>query len=231
MIKANLIKSTWLLLLLLTLLPSLTVAQESENETAAAVSEKQKDVGVADRDDALSKKFSVNVNVDSDDDFEAFEEGLEKSLKHLPITELKNFLLEKERLKNARGFSLSDTMEDVLVPIVAIVMVFGLPVFIIGLLVWSRYKRRQLIHQSISVMVEKGVEIPPHLFDEAKREPGSSMRRGVVMIGVGLGLIAFFMFTGGSGVGIGFIPLLIGVAYLVVWKLENHQAARSVDSE
>lgn len=229
MMKTTILKSTLLLLLLLTVLPGLTVAQESENK--ATISENQEDANIAESNDPLAKKFSVDVNVDSDDDFKEFEEGLEKSLKHLPITELKDFLLEKERLKNARGFSLSDTMEDVLIPIVAIVMVFGLPVFIVGLLVWSRYKRRQLIHQSISAMVEKGVEIPPHLFDEEKREPGSAMRRGVVLMGVGLGLIAFFMYSGGKGVGIGFIPLLIGAAYLVVWKLENRQAIRSVDSE
>ena len=55
------------------------------------------------------------------------------------------------------------------------------------------------------------------------------MRRGVVLMMVGIGLVVFLGamndWEGGSW-SIGIIPLLIGVGYLLVWKLEGKGAAR-----
>jgi hypothetical protein len=50
------------------------------------------------------------------------------------------------------------------------------------------------------------------------------MRRGVVLVMVGVGLMLFFAavndWEGGSW-AIGVIPFVIGLGYLLVWKLEG----------
>lgn len=217
MIKTILLTSMLIFSVALIPAPALTATQESETETRALVVEK----------DSSAKTISATVDAVREDIIEELVGDLESGLRQLPADELKDYLLEKERLKHDAGLTWAGPLTGLMIPIVAIVACFGAPIIIVGLLVWLRYKRRQLIHQSISVMVEKGVEIPPHLFDEEKRQPGSAMRRGLVLVGVGFGIILFFLFNGEyEGVGIGFIPLMIGVAYLVVWKLENRQMAR-----
>ena len=52
----------------------------------------------------------------------------------------------------------------------------------------------------------------------------SDMRRGVVLMMVGIGLIFFLAAVNdweGGAWSIGLIPFLIGVGYLLVWKLEG----------
>jgi hypothetical protein len=54
------------------------------------------------------------------------------------------------------------------------------------------------------------------------------MRRGVVLMAIGLGIMVFFGAVSGWSEGVwalGMIPFLIGAGYLTVWKLEGHQPA------
>lgn len=120
-----------------------------------------------------------------------------------------------------------------LVPVVAIVMVFGMPVLIVASVLSFKHKRRQLVHQNISQMIEKGMEIPEHLLAsaEVRSKPGSALRTGMVLLAAGLGVIAFFYIVGAPQViGLGLIPLLIGLAYLLVWKLEGKGDASSANN-
>jgi len=77
-------------------------------------------------------------------------------------------------------------------------------------------------------LAEKGQPIPPALLappTPAVRQR-SDMRRGVVLCMVGLGLMLFFgavnAWEGGSW-AIGVIPFVIGLGYLLVWKLEGEK--------
>jgi hypothetical protein len=52
------------------------------------------------------------------------------------------------------------------------------------------------------------------------------MRRGVVLVMVGLGLMIFLAAVNdweGGAWSIGLIPFLIGAGYLLVWKLEGNK--------
>lgn len=126
------------------------------------------------------------------------------------------------------------------VPVVAILAVFGGPVVVvlgIGLAFFAyQYRRRQLMHQTLNQMVEKGVDIPPHIasvFAEPKPDRDAPMRRGLLLSGLGIGLIIFF-FTIDVAIaaGVGAIPLSVGLAYLLIWHLEKkasytaHEAGR-----
>jgi hypothetical protein len=71
------------------------------------------------------------------------------------------------------------------------------------------------------------VPIPENFsFDEAApRQPVSYLGRGLKLIGIGLGLIVFFIVLGWtSWAGIGAIPLFIGLAYVLIWHLEKKNA-------
>jgi len=121
-----------------------------------------------------------------------------------------------------------DLGEDFAIPIVAIVFmsIFGAPGLIVAVIMYFGFSRNRMMHRTIRMMAEKGQPIPPAL--QAPPTPAirqrSDMRRGVVLCMVGLGLMLFFgavnQWEGGSW-AIGVIPFVIGLGYLLVWKLEG----------
>ncbi len=122
----------------------------------------------------------------------------------------------------------ADEIPEFVVPIVAIVFltIFGAPVMIVAVIMYFGFSRNRMMHRTIRMMAEKGQPIPPALL--ASPTPAirqrSDMRRGVVLCMVGLGLMLFFgavnEWEGGSW-AIGVIPFVIGLGYLLVWKLEG----------
>ncbi|MCK9385676.1 MAG: DUF6249 domain-containing protein [Nevskia sp.] len=103
----------------------------------------------------------------------------------------------------------------------AIVLIFGTPIIIVLSVLRHRSRKQRLTNEIILKLAESGQPIPPQLFIEPIT-PNSDLRRGVILLGVGLGLIGFFFFGHDhDGIGIGFIPLMIGLGYLLSWKLEQ----------
>jgi len=111
--------------------------------------------------------------------------------------------------------------------IVAEVVVFGCPVLIVALTAYWRYRRAQLLHQTLRAMVEKGAAIPPELL-VPPRPPANDFRRGVLLISFGVGLLGLLATHAGKGVwGIALVPLMLGAGYLAVAKLGTKPPAGS----
>ena len=114
------------------------------------------------------------------------------------------------------------------IPIVAIsvLAVFGAPVLIVAVIMYFGFSRNRMMHRTIRMMVEKGQPVPAALLAPpapAQRQR-SDMRRGVVLVMVGLGLMLFLGAVNeweGGAWSLGIIPFLIGAGYLLVWKLEG----------
>ncbi len=122
----------------------------------------------------------------------------------------------------------SEDIPAMVIPLVAIVFmtIFGAPVLIVMLigviaLIGSRMRQR-----TIRMMVEKGQPVPAELLAPEMRRVRrrSDVRRGVVWTMVGLGLMIWLAAVNdweGGAWSFGLIPFLIGLGYLIVWKLEN----------
>ena len=127
-----------------------------------------------------------------------------------------------------KGADSNDDIPALAVPIVAVVMlsVFGAPVLIVALIMYFGFSRNRMMHRTIRTMVEKGQPVPAALLAPpapAQRQR-SDMRRGVVLVMVGLGLMLFLGAVNeweGGAWSLGIIPFLIGAGYLLVWKLEG----------
>jgi hypothetical protein len=114
------------------------------------------------------------------------------------------------------------------IPLVGIVFlsIFGAPVLIVVMigvfaLLVSRSRQR-----TIRMLVEKGQPVPAELLAPATRvgRQRSDVRRGVVWTMVGVGLIVWLGAVNdweGGAWSFGLIPFLIGLGYLIIWKLEN----------
>jgi uncharacterized protein DUF6249 len=121
----------------------------------------------------------------------------------------------------------SGDLPEFVIPIVAITMltVFGAPVLIVALIMYFSFSRSRAMHRTVRMMVEKGQPVPEALLNPppAQRQR-SDLRRGVVLTMIGIGVMAFLGaatdWEGGAWT-LGLIPFLIGVGYLLVWKLDT----------
>ena len=113
------------------------------------------------------------------------------------------------------------------IPIVLIVFlaIFGLPVAIVGVILYFSFSRTRALHRTVRLMVEKGQEVPAALLNPPPVvRQRSDLRRGIVLVMVGLGLMIFFGAVNdweGGAWSLGIIPFLIGVGYFLVWALET----------
>ena len=124
-------------------------------------------------------------------------------------------IFELEKIKAAQPPDSIPSMAPLIVFIV-----FACPVAIVGVILFYQYRRNLILHKTLAAMIDKGVPIPPELLQPEKPRR-SDLRRGIVLVAVGIGLIIFFVAEHDHAWGLGFIPLLIGAGYLIAWKMEQ----------
>jgi hypothetical protein len=159
----------------------------------------------------------------SNDLSDRIQQRIEKRFKHKGL----HFQVGDDETAK-KGTDSNDDIPALAVPIVAVVMlsVFGAPVLIVALIMYFGFSRNRMMHRTIRTMVEKGQPVPAALLAPpapAQRQR-SDMRRGVVLVMVGLGLMLFLGAVNeweGGAWSLGIIPFLIGAGYLLVWKLEG----------
>ena len=126
------------------------------------------------------------------------------------------------------------------IPIVGIIFstLFGAPVLIVGVIMFFSYIKARSLHKTVRMMVEKGQPVPEALFatPHTPAKQRSDMRRGVILVMIGLGIMLFLAavneFEGGAW-ALGLIPFMIGAGYILVWQLDNNKSLsfnRSTDN-
>lgn len=158
------------------------------------------------------------------------ESQLEQSIKKKQKKHFKFSINDHDEDSDSSASS-SDSHDDVpwmAIPIVAIIfiMVFGAPVAIVFVIMLMNYFRVRSLHRTVRMMVEKGQPVPAALLSGPASivKPRSDLRRGVVLMAVGIATVMFFGIDDGWHDGawaLGLIPGLIGVGYLIVWRLEG----------
>ena len=114
-----------------------------------------------------------------------------------------------------------------IVPIFAILFTFGSPVLVIGLLLLFSYRKRRQRDALVAKFIDAGKDVPPEVLatfnDNAVS--GNNLQRGLILSGIGSGLFLFLGMLVGWGVAsVALIPLCIGIARLLIWKLSEQQA-------
>lgn len=131
-----------------------------------------------------------------------------------------------------------------------VLLVFLVPLLIIVLLIWYKVRKNRMLNETMLKLAEKGV-VPPAeamaaldanrgvpsgptttpLYEQAKqiryRAVASDLRKGVILVAVGLGLSAYSMINDGDPNSIGLICLFLGIGYCVLWYFESPKQAPS----
>ena len=149
---------------------------------------------------------------DSDEDFDS---KIEKKLrKHFNVT------------FDGDHHNGGDDVPWIAIPIVLIVFlaIFGTPIMIVALIMYFSFSKSRAMHRTVRMMVEKGQPVPEALLNPPPViRQRSDLRRGVVLLMVGTGLMVFFGAVNdweGGAWSLGIIPFLIGAGYLLVWRLD-----------
>jgi hypothetical protein len=164
------------------------------------------------------------------DDEDSIERSVSKKLKrHFSVTTSPGVTVTRHHHDND-DFGVEDGAL-MAIPIIGIVFttLFGAPVLVVGAIMFFSYLKSRSLHRTVRDMVEKGQPVPPSLFAPPPAiRARSDMRRGVVLMMVGFGLMIFFGAVNdweGGAWALGVIPFLIGVGYLLVWKFEGPKDA------
>ena len=111
----------------------------------------------------------------------------------------------------------------VLCGLVAVILIFSTPIIIVLAMLRQRTNKQRLINELALKLADKGQQIPPELFMEPLRQKSDS-RRGIIWMAIGAGMFLGGVFSGESDLmGIGCIPLMIGVGFFVASRLEKRE--------
>jgi len=139
---------------------------------------------------------------------------------------------------------------DIIIPIVAMSLLFGGPVILIIILALLHYrsKSRRLknINMNIDKLLAAGRDIPLELLlGEEPRvvknttetgeviytQSDDVMRKGMRNIGLGVGCLIFLTIAFGIEIGsFGFILIGLGVSQVVIWKLSDNRSTQLTDT-
>jgi len=134
-----------------------------------------------------------------------------------------------------RGFDYSQ-----LVPITAIIFIFGGPIFLFAFWIAHSYRararRQQDINNNIDKLLAAGRDIPIELLrgDEPKlADENDNLASGIRNTFLGIGLLIFLTALVGFDVGaLGFILIALGLSRLCVWYLSKPKAgAQPADAQ
>ena len=128
----------------------------------------------------------------------------------------------------------------------SVLLVFLVPLLIIVLLIWYKMRKNRMLNETMLRLAEKGVAPadamaaldasqggrPPAgfpLYEQARqfrqRAAASDLRKGVILVALGLAFSFYSMIEDGTPNGIGLVLLFLGIGYCVLWFFEDRKPA------
>ena len=113
------------------------------------------------------------------------------------------------------------------VGLVAVILLFGSPLLIVAIITYNRRRKREMVHATIDKMIEMGQDVPVEMLEALDKGDGAkpTMHKAVVNIAIGLAVgIALFSLAGADVATLALIPLFIGLAQLLVTRLDEKES-------
>jgi hypothetical protein len=109
------------------------------------------------------------------------------------------------------------------ISITAITCTFGVPLLIVLVVFYFRYKNRKAQYRLAEQAIASGQPLPPDFFGKVNSER-SMFNKGVQNTSIGIGLFIFlWAITGNFGVGtIGLLIMFMGLGQLVIYYMGQH---------
>ena len=136
-------------------------------------------------------------------------------MKHVTLTAL---AFMASTLPGMAGNIYLGKLEEEHIAALGIIMVFGLPIFIVALVLFFGYKNKQAKYKLASEALAAGKEIPQELFrGNVKKDNDDTLRKGIknVFLGIGIGVFLWVLTSEEGIAAIGFLIFCIGLGQVV----------------
>ena len=136
-------------------------------------------------------------------------------MKHVTLTAL---AFMASTLPGMAGNIYLGKLEEEHIAALGIIMVFGLPIFIVALVLYFGYKNKQAKYKLASEALAAGKEIPQELFrGNVKKDNDDILRKGIknVFLGIGIGVFLWVLTSEEGIAAIGFLIFCIGLGQVV----------------
>jgi len=99
---------------------------------------------------------------------------------------------------------------------------------------YLRHRTSQSVQETVRTAIEQGQQLTPEILERLGQTPrrakpeNSDLRRGVILISVGLGIAAIGALLDRNIpwqllAAVGSLPVLIGIAYLGLWRFDKSE--------
>lgn len=116
--------------------------------------------------------------------------------------------------------------------IMAVSFTLGLPVIVIAIILYYKHRKRRQRDAVIEKFINSGKDVPAELLASWELHPDESdsrLHQGIKLIAVSLGLYLFLHFSVGTDVAlIAAIPLFLGIARLIIWKISQKSGPQNI---
>ena len=153
-------------------------------------------------------------------------------MKHVALTAL---AFMASTLPGMAGSIYFGKLEEEHIAALGIIMVFGLPIFIVALVLYFGYKNKQAKYKLASEALAAGKEIPQELFrGNVKKDNDDTLRKGIknVFLGIGIGVFLWVLTSEEGIAAIGFLIFCIGLGQVVTaYVTRPKETSTSTDIE
>jgi len=121
---------------------------------------------------------------------------------------------------NRRSFGIGKT----LIAALSILLIFGTPIMLVAAILYASHRKRRLARDMASEFLASGQPVPAEVWKglAGDTSPRSNLHKGMIMLGAGAGVFVCFWLIGSMKAAyLALIPLFIGIAQLLIWKLEK----------
>lgn len=104
------------------------------------------------------------------------------------------------------------------IALVSIIICCGLPLFIVAIVLWFRYKNKQAKYKLAAEALAAGQTIPKELFNEPEEQNRNILHKGIknIFLGIGLGVFIWIWTEEEGLAAIGFLIFCMGLGQILI---------------
>ena len=108
--------------------------------------------------------------------------------------------------------------ETSIMAMAALIICCGLPFFIVGIVLWFRYKNKQAKYKLAAEALAAGQTIPEALFRDKENRKQEILSKGIrnIFLGIGLGVFFWVLTRHGGLTAIGFLVFCMGLGQVLI---------------
>ncbi|MBL4671701.1 MAG: hypothetical protein JKX81_05535 [Arenicella sp.] len=205
---------------------------------------------VAQFEESIEQGIHVKLDLDLDDEVDVDDkiESIISLVSKFDEEAGRELELELKGLSDEEKAELGDALNDGLridgdfdefpiavlfIAVPAVILFLGTPLFIVIALLAAGNRKRKQKMEIVEMYIKSDRDIPEHVITALDSGgSSSSLKSGLTLTAVGIGVVAAFNALGAEEVGgFGLIPMFLGIARLIFWFLVERKVERKVESE